>query len=84
VLNKSKTRYTQIQKLIYAILITTRKLKHYFDGFHMVIKTEFSLGTIIRNKDANGRIAKWAMELCPFAWSLHAVILLNPKHWLIS
>jgi hypothetical protein len=66
VLNKSKTRYTQIQKLIYAILITTQKLKHYFDGFHVVIKTKFPLSTIIRNKDANGRIAKWAMELCPF------------------
>jgi hypothetical protein len=66
VLNESKTRYTQIQNLIYAILITTRKLKHYFDGFHVVIKTEFPLGTIICNKDANGRIAKWAMELCPF------------------
>jgi hypothetical protein len=66
VLNESKTRYTQIQKFIYAILITTRKLKHYFDGFHVVIKTEFPLHTIIHNKDANGRIAKWAMELCPF------------------
>jgi hypothetical protein len=66
VLNESKTRYTQIQKLIYAILITTRKLKHYFDGFHMVIKIEFPLGTIIRNKDANRHIIKWAMELCPF------------------
>jgi ribonuclease HI len=32
----------------------------------VVIKIEFPLGTIIRNKDANGRIAKWAMELCPF------------------
>jgi hypothetical protein len=52
--------------LIYAILITTQKLKHYFDGFHVVIKTEFPLGTIIRNKDANGCIAKWAMGLCPF------------------
>jgi hypothetical protein len=66
VLNESKTRYSQIQKLIYTILITTQKLKHYFDGFHMVIKTEFPLSTIIRNKDANGRIAKWAMVLCPF------------------
>jgi hypothetical protein len=47
--------------LICVILITTQKLKRYFDGFHVVIKTEFPLGTIIRNKDANGRIAKWAM-----------------------
>ena len=29
--------------------------------------TEFPLGDIIRNKDANGRIVKWAMELCPFS-----------------
>jgi hypothetical protein len=32
----------------------------------VVIKTEFPFGTIIHNKDANGRITKWAMELCPF------------------
>jgi ribonuclease HI len=25
------------------------------------------LGDILRNKDANGRIVKWAMELCPFS-----------------
>jgi hypothetical protein len=32
----------------------------------MVMKTEHPLGTIICNKDANGRIAMWVMELCPF------------------
>ena len=58
VLNESKTRYLQIHKLIYAILITSRKLKHYFDGHTMVVVTEYPLGEIIRNKDANGRIVK--------------------------
>ena len=29
--------------------------------------TEYPLGDIIRNKDANGHIVKWAMELCPFS-----------------
>jgi len=43
------------------------KLKHYFDGHRVLVTTSFSLGDILRNKDANGRIVKWAMELCPFS-----------------
>jgi hypothetical protein len=67
VLNESKSRYLQVQKLIYAILITSQKLKHYFDGYRVVVMTNFPLGDIIRNKDANRRIVKWAMELCPYS-----------------
>jgi hypothetical protein len=66
-LNESNARYPQVQKLIYAILITSRKLKHYFDEYRVVVKTNFPLGDIIRNKDANERIVKWAIELCPYS-----------------
>jgi hypothetical protein len=67
VLNESKAKYPQVQKLIYTILIIAQKLKHYFDGYWVVVKTNFPLGDIIRNKDANGCIVKWAMELCPYS-----------------
>jgi hypothetical protein len=33
----------------------------------VVVKTNFPLGDIIRNKDANGRIINWAIELCPYS-----------------
>ena len=63
VLNEPKTHYPQVQKLLYAVLITSCKLRHYFKYYKIVVVTEFPLGDILRNKEANGRIIKWAIEL---------------------
>ena len=49
--------------MLYAILITSRKLRHYFEYYQIVMVTEFPLGDILRNKEANGYIIKWDVEL---------------------
>ena len=50
-------------KSCYTILITSRKLRHYFEYYKIAMVTEFPLGDILHNKEANGRIIKWAIEL---------------------
>jgi len=63
VLTDPKVWYPQVQKLLYAVLMATRKLLHYFIDHEVTIVTSYSLGDIIRNRDATGRISKWALEL---------------------
>jgi ribonuclease HI len=52
-----------VQKLLYAVLITSRKLQHYFQQYSISVVTDYPLGDILRNQDATGRISKWAFEL---------------------
>ena len=52
-----------MQKLLYAVLMATQKLMHYFTDHEVTVVTSYPLGDIIRNRDAAGRISKWALKL---------------------
>jgi hypothetical protein len=49
--------------LLYAVLITKRKLRHYFESHLVTVVTSFPLGEVIQNQDAMGRIMKWVLEV---------------------
>ena len=47
-----------MQKLLYAMLMVTRKLLHYFTDHEVTVVTSYLLRDIIHNRDAAGRISK--------------------------
>jgi hypothetical protein len=49
VLSETKVRYPQIQKLLYSIVLTRRKLQHYFEGHPVTVVSSFPLGEIVQN-----------------------------------
>ena len=63
VLSETKTRYPHIQKLVYAVVLARRKLRHYFESHPVTVVSSFPLAEIIHNREASGRIAKWPSSL---------------------
>jgi hypothetical protein len=63
ILSESKAWYQPVQKLLYTVLITSRKLRHYFQEYSITVIMDYPLSDILHNQDATRRISKWAVEL---------------------
>jgi hypothetical protein len=63
VFSESNVWYPAVQKLLYAILIASRKLRYSFDEYKITVITDFPLADILHNQDPTGRISKWVAEL---------------------
>ena len=56
-----KINYYELEKIAYAVLIASRKLKHYFLAHQIVVPLSYPLQEIFANKEQIGRISKWAL-----------------------
>jgi hypothetical protein len=66
VLHEAKARYLETHKLLYDVLVASRKLRHYFQAHKVVVITSFPLRAILYNPNTTGNITKWAAELAEF------------------
>jgi hypothetical protein len=56
----------ELEKVLYAVLMASRKLRHYFQAYHIIVPSSQPLKDIMRNREATGRIGKWDAELNKF------------------
>ena len=57
-LQGARSRYSGIQKLIFGLVVASRKLRHYFQAHEIIVVTHFPLKRIITNLEATGRLVE--------------------------
>ena len=65
-LQGARSRYSGVQKLLFGLLMGSRKLHHYFQAHSITVVTRFPLQCILRNPEATGRIVERALEPSSF------------------
>jgi hypothetical protein len=63
VLTGSKRIYSEMEKICYAVIMSARKLRHYFEAHTIEVLTNQPLNDIFGNRYSSDKISKWAAEL---------------------
>ncbi|KAK8951440.1 hypothetical protein KSP39_PZI003040 [Platanthera zijinensis] len=66
VLKKAELKYPILEKLAFALIISARKLRPYFQAHSIQVVTDHPLCRILEGVEHSRRLAKWSIELSEF------------------
>ena len=66
VLKGPEVRYQAIERATLAIVFSTRRLRHYFQSFTIIVMTNLLIRKVLQKPDVAGRMVRWAVELSEF------------------
>jgi hypothetical protein len=66
VLTRSKKYYSEVEKICYALVMSSKKLRHYFRAHTIKVLTNRSLNSIFGNRDSSSSVSKCAMDLSEY------------------
>ncbi|XP_052182010.1 uncharacterized protein LOC127794799 [Diospyros lotus] len=62
----AETRYFPMEKLIFYLVVASRKLRLYFQANQISVLTKHPLKQILQKPDSSGRLLKWEIKLAQF------------------
>ncbi|XP_074576213.1 uncharacterized protein LOC141832648 [Curcuma longa] len=62
-LKDAETRYSNLEKLAWMLVLSMRKLRPYFLSHPVTVMTNSNLGRLLTQPEVFGRLIKWAVEL---------------------
>ena len=67
----AESRYPLMEKLVYYLIFTSRRLRPYFQAHHVKVLTNHPLKQVLQRLESSGRLLKWSVELSQFDVSFH-------------
>ncbi|XP_015966629.1 uncharacterized protein LOC107490371 [Arachis duranensis] len=65
-LQGAELRYSKLEKLALALLTSSQRLKQYFQGHQIVVRTDQGIRQVLQKPDLAGRIMTWSIELSQY------------------
>ena len=59
----AEARYPQIEKITFALIVASRKLRPYFQANPIIVMTDQPIKKAINKPEVAGRMVQWAIEL---------------------
>ena len=60
---RAEARYTKLEKCILAVVISSRRLRPYFQAHQVIVLTDLPLRSALATTDVSGRMMKFTLEL---------------------
>ncbi|CAL2270990.1 unnamed protein product [Prunus armeniaca] len=65
-LQDAEVRYLDIEKLAFALVVSAKRLRPYFQAHTIHVLTNQPLREVLQKPETSGRLIKWAIELVEF------------------
>ncbi|XP_014498932.1 uncharacterized protein LOC106760004 [Vigna radiata var. radiata] len=79
-LKDTEIRYQKLEKVALSLLYVARRLRPYFQGYQVIVRTDYPIAKILRKPDLAGRMIGWSVELSEFGLQYEPRGLVKEQH----